>query len=268
MRFSAFPAPAALAALALSTLAGCGAAYQPSRGANFQIDREAEIDDDDIRKAFEAKPQMPERELRVSYYTFDPEITGDLDKTLGALPGVTSVYRIPPLLVTGQRRLAEGAPYHYYDNTAEVSVKKLRLLAARAHTDVLVIVDHGYRNIGVNPLVSLNMLLLPILFVPFIDTSVKGYAEAFVMDVRNGYLYGHIVEEDTRGKPYATIYDKNASEHAKEQWVALRQSMQKDLLKLVTDERSRKPAPAAPPPPPPPPASAPLGDAPPAPSGI
>lgn len=229
-----------LGALALLTLSGCGMSYQPSRAANFQIDRDAEIDDDDIRKAFDAKPQMPESAMRVAYYTFDPEIAAELETTLLAVPGVLSAYRIPPLLVTGQRRLSEGNAYNYGRDAQEISIKKLRLLAARAHTDVLVIVDRGYRNNGVNPLAALNMLVLPIFFVPFLDTSVKGYAEAFVVDVRNGYLYGHIVEEDERGATYSTIYEKSADKYVKEQWFDLRKNLQKDMVKLVEDERSRK----------------------------
>src|SRR4051812_28852009 len=103
-----------LAALTLATIAalsGCGGNYQPSRSVNFEMDREAEIDDEDIRKAFEARPQMPRSSMKIAYYTFDPEIVADLDKTLAALPGVERVYRIPPLLVTGQRRLNEGDMY-------------------------------------------------------------------------------------------------------------------------------------------------------------
>lgn len=208
--------------------------------ANFQIDREAEIDDEDIRKAFDAKPQMPKANMHVAYYTFDTEIANDLEKVLLAVPGVASAYRIPPLLVTGERRLSEGGgPQYYGREQTEISVKKLRLLAARAKADVLIIVDHGYRNQGVNPLVSLNMFIVPVLFVPFIDTSVKGYAEAFVVDVRNGFLYGHIIEEDTRGEEYATIYAKGADKHIKEQWFDLRKGLQKDLIKLVEDERAR-----------------------------
>jgi len=233
------------AALALAALSGCGVSYQPSRSANFEIDSEAEIDDDDIRKAFEARPQMPKSEMRVAYYTFDPEIVADLEQTIHAVPGVTTVYRIPPLLVTGQRRLADE---YSYGPTPQVSVKKLRLLAARANTDVLVIADHGYRNQGVNALAGLNMLLVTLLFVPFLDTRVKGYAEAFVIDVRNGYLYGHLIEEDERGESYATIYAKSARDHAKEQWWDLRKGLQKDLNKLVEEERAasgKKTAPAA-----------------------
>jgi len=225
--------------LMLGIGAGCGGgSYQPSRTTNFQIDAEAEIDDEAIRKAFEARPQMPSSGIRLSYYTFDPEIAGDLDKTFSTMPGTSSVYRIPPLLVTGQRRYQEN--YGYYGQSSEVSVKKLRLLAARAKTDVLVIVDHGYRNGVVNPLVALGWLIVPIFFVPFLDTAVKGYVEAFVVDVRNGFLYGHLVQEDERGSDYATIYSKKANEHAAEQWNDLRGRLGKDLSALIEKERTRK----------------------------
>jgi len=228
-----------LGAFALGVGAGCGGgSYQPSRSTNFQIDSEAEIDDDDIRKAFEARPQMPSSAMRLSYYTFDPEIADDLDKSLATMPGVSSVYRIPPLLVTGQRRLQETNGY--YGPSPEVSVKKLRLLAARAKTDVLVIVDHGYRNTGINPLVSFSMFLVPLLFLPFLDTNIKGYVETFVVDVRNGYLYGHLVQEDERGDHYTTIYGKKVEEYAVEQWKELRTRFGKDLAALLEAERNRK----------------------------
>lgn len=235
----------ALFALALGT--GCGGGpYQPSRTANFQIDAEAEIDDEDIRKAFDARPQMPTSNIRLSYYTFDPAIAGDLEQTLSTMPGVSSNYRIPPLLVTGQRRHQDNGGY--YGPPADVSVKKLRLLAARAKTDVLVIVDHGYHNGGVNPLVSFNMLIVPIFFVPFLDTLVKGYVETFVIDVRNGYLYGHLVQEDERGDSYTTIYGKKVDVLAAEQWKDMRGRFAKDLGALMEKERTRKPEdkPAAP----------------------
>lgn len=236
-------------ALALALMAVCFALpacgvreYRPSRTAAFEMDREVEIDDEDIRKAFEARPQLPAAGIEVAYYTFDPAIAKDLDATLAALPAVSRVYRIPPLLVTGQRRVDEG---DLYAPPREVSVKKLRLLAARAHADVLVIADHGYRTGGANGLVGLTALLVPALFLPFLDNTVTGYAEAYVLDVRNGYLYGHLTEEDVRGEKYATIYDKSATTIAEEQWVTLRDALRKDLTRLVESERARAKEPAA-----------------------
>lgn len=246
-----------LAALALSFVtAGCSTAYVPSRAASFEIDSAKQIDDDDIRKAFEARPQLP-AELRVAYYTFDPEIANDLDAALAKLPGVVSVYRIPPLMVTGQRRFESSNPWA---QPKEVTVKKLRLFAARARADVLIVVDHGFKGGGANGLAAFNFLILPILFMPFLDNTTEGYAEAYLIDVRNGYLYGHITQEDKRGKDFVQIYDKSPATLGKEQWTTLREAMLKDLTRVVADERSKKvaaphaapapaPAPVAAPPP-------------------
>src|SRR5262249_23694666 len=133
---------AALAFAGLAGLTGCGASYMPGRTAGFDVDAAPQIDDEDIRKAFEARPQLPGT-MRVAYYTFDPAIDKDVAATLAAIPGVTGVYRIPSLLVNGQRRFEQGP-------SREVTVKKLRLLAARAHADALVVIDHGYQSAGAN----------------------------------------------------------------------------------------------------------------------
>jgi hypothetical protein len=207
--------------------------YMPARNASFDVEGGTQIDDDDIKKAFEARPQMP-KEVRVAYYTFDPEVAHDLDASLASMPGVASAYRIPPLLVNGQRRVEQDG----WGPKREVTVKKLRLLAARAHADVLVVVDHGYRTGGANGLAALNVLVLPMLFVPFLDNTVDGYAEGYVIDVRNGYLYGHVSEDDRRGKRFATIYDPNATEVAHEQWGTLHAALLKDLAVVLADGRS------------------------------
>ncbi len=235
----------ALLGLGLLGLTACGGAYQPSRNTAFEIDATAQIDDEDVRKAFDARPQLGER-LHVAYYTFDPATAKDLEAMLGGLPGVASVYRIPPLLVTGQRRFENDGSW---GPPKEVSVKKLRLLAARARADVLIIVDHGYKTGGANALAALDVLLVPVLFVPFLDNTVEGYAEAFVIDTRNGYLYGHITEDDKRGKEFSTIYDKSAAAFAEEQWLTLKGDLQKDLIRLVEGERARLKKAEAPPPP-------------------
>jgi hypothetical protein len=226
--------PALGLALALAGLTGCGSAYQPGRGTTFDADASAHIDDEDIRKAYEARPQLP-AEMHVAYYTFDPAAAKDLEATIRALPGVSSVYAIPPLMITGQRRFEENA----WGQDREVTVKKLRLYAARAHTNVLIVADHGYKTGGVNGLAALNALLVPILFMPFEDNTVEGYAEAFVIDVRNGYLYGHVTEDDKRGPSFATIYAKDAKQIAGEQWETLRDALAKDLGRLLVDARTK-----------------------------
>jgi hypothetical protein len=230
-----------LALTSLLALAGCGGVYQPGRTAAFDLDSTKQIDDEDIKRAYEARPQLP-KEIRLAYYTFDPEIAKDLDGSLAKLPGVVSVYRIPPLMVTGQRRIDEQNPWA---QPREVTVKKLRLFAARAHADALIVVDHGYKIGGANALAALNILVLPIFFTPFLDNTVEGYAESFVIDVRNGYLYGHVTEDDKRGAEFATIYGKPAKTLAAEQWKALRAALEKDTARVLAGERDRAPSAAA-----------------------
>jgi len=235
--------------IGVMALVGCGGAYQPSRAAPFDAQPEAEINDEDVRKAFEARPQLGET-LHVAYYTFDPKKAGDTQAMLAALPGVASVYRIPPLLVTGQRRYQEDQSWA---PPKEMSLKKLRLLAARARADVLVVVDHGYRWGGVNGLAALNILLVPVFFVPFLDNEVESYVEAFVIDTRNGYLYGHVTEDEKSGPKFATLYADGAETIADQHWEHLRAKIGADLTKLLADERAQasvaKPAtPATPPP--------------------
>ena len=179
----------------------------------------------------------------MAFYSFDPKVTKDLEQTLAAVPGVASVYEIPSLMVTGNRRIDEERPY---GQAHEVTVKKLRLFAARAHADVLVVADHGYKTGGANGLAAFDILLVPALFLPMLDNTVEGYAEAFVIDVRNGYLYGQVTEDDKRGPRYATIYEKSTDEIADEQWQTLRDGLKKDLGRLITDERARAKEPKAP----------------------
>lgn len=236
LAFSRLATTLALAAASLGTLAGCGGSFTPGRTAGFEVDSPKEIDDEDIRKAFEARPQLP-GQVRLAYYTFDPAVAGDLDAAFAKIPGVGSVYRIPPLLVTGERRFDGDRPWQH--PAREVTAKKLRLLAARAHADALVIVDHGYKTGGANGFAALSFLILPMLFTPFLDNRVDGYAEAFLLDVRNGYLYGHVEESDKRGPKYATIYGDSALDVAHEQWKTLRVGLERDLGRLLSEEMNR-----------------------------
>lgn len=216
MRLTFLPLPGALALALLLT--GCGAStYQASTGVRFDLDSSKQIDDDDVAKAFAAKPQITERS-RVAYYTFDDDKAEDIEKALAGVPNVGSVYRIPPLLLTGRRKYQETSRW---DSAQEVSVKKLRLLAARGNADVLVVFDHGWRGGGANGLVALNVLVVPIFFVPFLSNETETYAQAYVIDVRNGYLYGEVDVEKKGGGGYKNIYADSPRDVANELWPAL-----------------------------------------------
>jgi hypothetical protein len=233
--------------LAFFGATGCGAAaYQAGGGAGFAAEQDKEINDEDVRKAFEARPQLGEK-AHIAYYSFDPRAGESLEGALKAWPGTLSVYQIPALIVTGQRRFNQNAPW---GPSGEVSVKKLRLLAARSRADLLVVFDYGYRvNPSANGFAALGALVLPLLFVPFRDIEVESYMEAFVIDTRNGYLYGHITVDDRGSDDYLTIYSDRAEEIIEEQRARLLARMRTEIGNLLTRESGRAkvaaPAPSA-----------------------
>lgn len=209
---------ARFATLAVATFAltGCGAAYSASGTSRFALDSDKEINDEDVGKAFAANPQMGEK-VKVAYYTFSEKRAEDIEQKLAKTKNVASVYRIPPLLVTGQRRFQEQ---NHWAPPQEVGTKKLRLLAARAHADVLVIFDHGWRGGGANGWAALTPLIVPVFIVPFLSNETESYAQAWVLDVRNGYLYGEVSTETKSGGD-VTIYGPSAETIAEQQWPKL-----------------------------------------------
>ena len=208
--------------------------YQASSGTKFEIDAGGrEIDDADVAKAFEASPQLGARS-RVAYYTFDDAHAEDITKAIAAVPNVTSVYQIPTLLVSGKRKFQESPAYA---QPQELSIKKLRLLAARAHADVLVVFDHGYRGGGVNGWVALNVLLVPMLITPWLSNKTESYAQAHVIDVRNGYVYGEVETTEKSGSGAVTIYGPNVADVAELQWPTLLEGVKTKLGEKLRPER-------------------------------
>jgi len=220
-----------LFSLALLSTAACGGIYMPSRVANFDPDGVAQIDDADVAKAFAAKPQMGER-LNVAYFSFDSSKDADVEKAVHAIPGVSSVYDIPTLEATGRHRFDESPV-----PAAPLGMKKLRLLAARAHCDVLVVVDYSRKtDVTANALAAFDVLLVPALFLPFRDVKVESAVDAFVVDVRNGYMYGHIALSKENVSRHRTIYQDDDA-IADEQWRSLSGDLATALAKLADDER-------------------------------
>jgi hypothetical protein len=243
---------------------GCSvASYQPRP---LQLDREVEIDDEDIRKAFEAKPQMPAK-MTVAFFSLGsqdertlgpgatapgPPAAGEqndaaLAAMLARLPGVEDVYRVPAVAVTGERRFASGPGAYGAPPPQELSIKKLRLVAARAHADVLVVFDHGQASGSVNELIALAPLVVPMLFVPMFDARLESYLTAYVIDVRNGYFYGQLDASERGGEEYRTVYASDTRQEATLQWGRLVPRMETHLAALIASQRrtpAREPDPA------------------------
>ena len=209
------PRLALCALVALSAL-GCGVTVHHAGGAAaFDPHPAREVTEDDIRTAFAARPQLGERS-RVAYFTHDGARAEAVGDALAALPHVESAYRIPALLVTGRGRYDEA---RWGEAPRAVDVHQLRLLAARARCDVLVVFDYGYRvEREANGYAALNALLVPVFFAPFLDARVESYLDAFVIDVRNGYLYRHLTASQRGEAPRLTMWSDAELRLVERQW--------------------------------------------------
>lgn len=227
-----------LFAIALFTLAGCGGSvYQPSRVAGFELEPQQEIDDEDIEKAFAAKPQIPQ-EPNVAYYVFGDDYAEDVSGMIGTLPDVHAQYRIPALMVDGSRRFDDNRHYYGSPPKKPLSMKKLRLLAARAHSDLLVVVDYGYRvSDDANGLAALGIFIVPVFFARMRDITVESYVDSYVIDTRNGYLYGHVQTTREQEKEYVNVWDDVAKEMIADQLDELMNKTGKLMTNLLAEER-------------------------------
>lgn len=222
--------------IAMTTVA-CGGmrVYAPSRAANFNLDAELEINDEDIRKAFEARPQLPDT-LRVAYYSFDPDKKDDLEALIAKLPGVVETYAIPSLMVTGERRTDTGPAHYGAPARSPLSIKKMRLLAARAQCDLLLIFDHAYIvDESANGLVALDLLLLPVLFAPQVDVEVESFLDTYAIDVRNGYLYAHVASAEANAEGYLTVWNDVADAFLAKQWDTHLTSTEAHLERVIEE---------------------------------
>lgn len=231
----------ALRSLALSVAvalfaSGCHAtSYHPGPATAFDAHPAREITDEDIRAAFGARPQLGDR-VRVAYFSYDPARVDAIESAFRAMPRVEDVYRIPALLVTGHRRYDEPRPW---DPPREVNVHQLRLLAARARCDVLVVFDYGHRvERRPNGYAALNVLLVPALFAPFVDARVESYLDAFVLDVRNGYLYRHTSATERGEVTRLNIWSEADRALIERQWTALLVETRRELDRALDEGRA------------------------------
>lgn len=226
-----------VALVATSSLAGCGSTiYQPSRMAQWSgPSAEAQINDADIRAAFEARPQLAS-DLSVALYSFDPSKAGELSEVLRELDEVSEVYRIPDLLVDGARRYSRREPWQ---PSRPVSLKQLRLLAARAQCDVLLVFDYGYHiTQDANAWVAAAPLVVPLFAAPWLDLVAESYLDVYAIDTRNGYLYGQLDNSHEDREDHITIYSAGrGQEMVDAQWSTLRAAAVESLVGLIHEER-------------------------------
>jgi uncharacterized protein YlbG (UPF0298 family) len=175
--------------------------YRPS--SKFKMYDSREINDEDIKKAYLAKPQI-KKPVRVAFYNMTGKDDG-LGKKLKENKLLKSIYTIPDSLVSGFS--VEPNHYRSYERKPAVSLKKLRLFGARSHSDLLIVyLNRTESSLSLNALSFTGILILPFLVLPVYDLEVKMKVEAYIIDIRNGYLYSQINIEEKKTYKYLTMY--------------------------------------------------------------
>ncbi|MFO0661906.1 MAG: hypothetical protein U0165_19045 [Polyangiaceae bacterium] len=225
---------AALACVVLPLMSGCGVAvYRAPGSASLDLHPDAEINDEDVKKAFDAKPQMP-NSFRVAYFSLDPTKSDDIDRMIRSVPGVTDAYRIPSLLATGERKMAVPSARFERSSTQPLSIKKLRVLAAKAQADVLLLFDYGNRvEEEPNGWVATGVLLVPLLFVPFLETTTESYFDSYMIDTRNGFVYAEVSAQEKAKSESHSLYTRPEQRELPKQWNQLLDSTRKMLTEVA-----------------------------------
>lgn len=188
--------------------------YRPGSGES------KEINDEDVRKAFEAKPQLS-RPTSVAFYTFDSHRNDSIEAMLRQVPSVNGVLRLSSALTTRQRRL-EVSPWPQ-ELPVFPGVERLRLLAAEAQTDALVILDHDCR-------VEQTGALW------WGDRRSVSSLDVYVIDTRNGYLHDHFTATEVLRFPEGDFPEQ--LRHFRKQWAGLLASAHGRLALLLQGSAS------------------------------
>lgn len=182
-------------------LSGCGVqVFRPQVVVDPYDARE--ITDQDIQKAFKARPQL-RLPATLALYEMGPRDKA-LPRQIKQLRGVRKVYEVPAILVEGPRPdSSHRRSVANHGRRVVVSLKKLRLLSARARSDVLVLSSTTVvRRTQPNWLLCFAPLLITNLVLPMNHVQVTVQREVLVLDVRNGYLYEHFKLKRTMQKRY------------------------------------------------------------------
>jgi len=212
---------AALAAAALST--GCSTRSYRTADAWTPTAPDDRAVDEAVSEALAAAPQMV-TDPRVAVYSLDPDRADAVVEALEDVEGIAGVYALPTFLVDGRMDGMSGEP----------DVAQLRLLAAQARCDLLVLADHRWeQETGVNGLVAFNVLLVPALFTPFLKVEVDSSLDSYVYDVRNGYFYGVVSARQSGADRFNTLYAVEEPALVERHWAPLVEDTRASMAALL-----------------------------------
>lgn len=199
----------------------CGSSKYITPASAPRRNPQQQITDQEIQKAFEAKPQLV-KPLTVAMYGGGSPVKGFTD-SLQKIDGISHVFEISPGLLEGDRYYQQrGYRWHpYYEEPEHTDLPRLRLIAAQGKADLLIYcgASHIYRS-HINFLGYTYALLLTMFFIPGNDAELTTDVDLFFIDVRNGYLYGTYHDQEIYTKKFVTIYHEDNIDDIKNTQIA------------------------------------------------
>ena len=179
----------------------CSGKYSYNPTSRYGGIDDRQVSDEDIQNAFsETKPAIS-LPVKVAWYNLGQDDL--LEKMQMRNSSVISDnYVIPKSLVEGYR----ANPGPYFADVYQVNLKSLRLFAAQEKCDILVMVSSAfYERSDINILGCLNIFIIPAFFLPYNNVNAQYVCEAFIFNVRTGYMYRHLrYSPDPYSKDYVT----------------------------------------------------------------
>ena len=212
------------------TLNGCASSEYLGAYSSIQADSLKQISDDEIRQALETQPQIT-LPTSIAIYNASRDKFSFQDSVL-TMNEVLRAVEITPALIN-PNPYYQSQYYGYRNPIPEpVDLKKLRMYAAMAKTDLILFVSTStnYEE-DVNILSPLYAGLVTIPFVPGQHIRLTTYLEAYVIDVRNGFLYSSYRDKRVLTKKFARVFFKDKMHLYREEHV---QDMLPDFLEYVT----------------------------------
>ncbi len=186
---------------------GCSTSQYLSALSSVQADSLKQINDNEIRKAFEAIPQIT-IPTTIAIYNASQDKFPFQDSIVTIELIDRAVEISPSLLNPSSYYQSQRNPYWNTYNIAPqpIDLKQLRLYAAQAKADLVLFVSSSSTfKQDVNVLSPLYAGLITIPFVPGQHVRLTTYLEAYLFDVRNGMLYSSYRDKRVLKKKFARL---------------------------------------------------------------